>query len=251
MRIFPIKTHKIRPDKENLFAILDRYLKTLKNGSILVITSKIIAICQKRVVKIEKAEKKELIKKEAEYFLPAKENKYNITLTIKGNLLLPTAGIDESNGAGYFILWPKNPQKIANEVRKYLRKRFKIEKVGVIITDSKTTPLRRGTTGVAIAHSGFLALNNYIGKPDIFGRKLKITKANVLDGLAAAAVLVMGEGAEQTPLAIIEDIPFVKFQNRNPSEEELKDFRINMEDDLYRPLLKSVNWQRGKLLKEK
>ena len=120
MKVFPIKTHKIKPYKQNLFEILDKYLKSLSEGSILVITSKIISICQARVVKIKKADKKELIKQEAEYFLPAEENKYNITLTIKNNLLIPTAGIDESNGNGYFILWPKDPQKTADEVRQYL-----------------------------------------------------------------------------------------------------------------------------------
>jgi len=248
MKISSIKTHKIRPYKQNLFEILDKYLKILRERSIVVITSKIVSICQERVIKIEKAEKKELIKKEAEYFLPPEENKYNITLTIKGNFLLPTAGIDESNGAGYFILWPKNLQKTANEIRKYLGRKFSVKKIGVIITDSKTTPLRWVTTGIAIVHSGFTALNNYIGKPDIFGRKFKVTKANVLDALAASAVLVMGEGAEQTPLAVIEDVPFVKFQNRDPSEKELKDFCINIEDDLYGPLLKIVKWQKGKSL---
>lgn len=247
MKIFPIKTHKIRPYRQNLFEILDKYLERLSQRSIVVIASKIVSICEGRVVKIEKTDKKELIEQEAEYFLPPEENKYNITLTIKGNLLVPTAGIDESNGAGYYILWPKNPQKTANEVREYLSDRFSIKKVGVIITDSKTTPLRWGTTGIAIAHSGFAALNNYIGKPDIFGRKLKVTKANVLDALAVSAVLVMGEGNEQTPLAIIEDIPFVKFQNRNPSEKELREFHIDMEDDLYRPLLKSIKWRKGEM----
>ena len=70
-------------------------------------------------------------------------------------------------------------------------------------------------------------------------------KANIVDALATSAVLVMGEGAEQTPLAIIEDIPFVKFQEKNPSKKELKDFLINMDDDLYGSLLKSVKWRKG------
>ena len=129
MKIFPIKTHKIRPYKENLFRILDKYLKSCEERSIVVITSKIAAICEGRVVKMKTADKKELIEQEAEYFLPPEENKYNITLTVKGNLLVPTAGIDESNGNGYYILWPKNPQKTANEVRKYLCKKFSIKKL--------------------------------------------------------------------------------------------------------------------------
>ena len=96
---------------------------------------------------MEKADKKDLVEQEAEYFLPPEENKYNITLTVKGGLLVPTAGIDESNGNGYYILWPEDPQKTANEVRQYLCKRFSIKKVGVVITDSKTTPLRWGDNG--------------------------------------------------------------------------------------------------------
>ncbi len=245
MKIFTVKTHKIRPYKENLFEILDKYLKRLKERSVLVITSKIVAICEGRVIESEKADKKELIEQEADYFLPPEENKYNITLTIKNNLLAVAAGIDESNGDGYYILWPKDPQKTANEVRQYLSDRFSIKKVGVVITDSKTTPLRWGTTGVAIAHSGFAALNDYIGKPDIFGRKFKMTKANISDALAVSAVLVMGEGNEQTPLAVIEDIPFLKFQNRNPSKKEIRGFHIKMEDDVYVRLLKGVKWRKG------
>lgn len=143
MKIFSIKTHKIKPFKQNLWAVLDRHLTRFKEGSILVVTSKIVSICEGRVIKLGTIDKKELIKREAEYFLPPEKNKYNITLTIKSGLLIPTAGIDESNGAGYYVLWPENPQKTANEVRRYLRQRFSVKKVGAIITDSKTTPSRK------------------------------------------------------------------------------------------------------------
>lgn len=245
MKVTPIKTHKIVVGKENLFAILNKYLPQLKENSILAITSKIVSICEGRVIKIGNVNKIDLIKKEAEYFLPPEKSKYNISLTIKRGLLVPTAGIDESNGNGYYILWPKDPQKTTNQVRKYLKNKFALKNVGVIITDSKTTPLRWGTIGFALSHSGFKPLNNYIGKPDIFGRLLHVTKASIMDGLAAAAVAVMGEGNEQTPLAIIEDIPFVKFQNRDPTKKELEDLNISLEDDLYAPLLKSTEWKKG------
>jgi len=246
MKIIAIKTHKIRPHRETLFGILDKYLKSVKERSVVVITSKIVSMCEGRVVKLDDADKEDLIEKEAEYFLPPEKSKYNVTLTIKGNLLAVSSGIDESNGAGYYILWPKDPQKTANEVRRYLKKRFSIKKVGVVITDSKTTPLRWGTTGVSIAYSGFLPIYSYIGKRDIFGRKFEMQKANIADALSASAVLAMGEGSEQTPLAIIEDIPFVKFQEKNPTKKELRDFHINIDDDLYGPLLKGVKWHKGR-----
>ena len=118
--------------------------------------------------------------------------------------------------------------------------------LGVIITDSITTPLCWGVTGATIAHSGFLALNNFVGHPDIFGRALNMTKVNIANALAAAAVLVMGEADEQTPLAVLSDLPFVQFQAGDPTPAELHGLHIALEDDLYAPLLKSVPWQTGR-----
>lgn len=246
MKVASIKTEKITPRTQTIFKVLDKYLTDLSENSVLAVTSKIIAICEGRAIKIGEANKKDLIYQEAELVFPPEMNKYDISITIKDGILIPTAGIDESNGNGYYILWPKDPQKSANEIRAYLGQRFGVKNLGVIITDSKTTPLRWGTTGITIAHSGFAALNDYIGQPDIFGHRLRVTKASVMDGLAGAAVLVMGEGQEQTPIAKIEEVPFVHFQDRDPSGEELEALHINLKDDLYAPLLTSVKWDKGR-----
>jgi dihydrofolate synthase / folylpolyglutamate synthase len=245
MQIRAIKTHKITTTDRNLFAILDAYIADLDEGSILAITSKIVAICQGRVVPIGTVDKRTLIVQEADYFLPPDHSKYHMTLTITQGLLVPTAGIDESNGNGYYVLWPHSPQDAANAVWAYLRRRFGRERLGVIITDSRTTPLRTGVTGVTLAHSGFRALNNYVGTEDCFGHPLRITQVNVVDALAAAAVFVMGEGSEQTPLAVISDLPSVHFQEQEPSADELQRLRIAQEDDIYGPLLMSVPWHKG------
>lgn len=244
MNVKTIKTKAIVVG-DNLLEIIDRNISELKNNSVVAITSKVVSICEGSVVKIGEKSKDSLIKKQADFYLPLK-NKYNFFLSIKNNIMIPSAGIDESNGNGFYILWPKNPQNSANEIRAFLTKKFKIKNLGVIIVDSKTTPLRWGVTGVTISHSGFLALNNYIGTKDIFGKEFRVEKVNVADGLAASAVLIMGEGNEQTPIAIIEDIPFVNFQAKNPSGKELKELAISMEDDLYGQILKSVKWKKGK-----
>jgi len=144
-------------------------------------------------VRVGSTDKDALIRQESEYYLPRKLNKYGVMLTIKRNILAPSAGIDESNAEGHYILWPKDPQKTANEIRAYLRKKYRLKKLGIIITDSRTLPLRWGTIGVCLAYSGFKSLNNYIGKKDLFGRKLNVTQSNVADSLAVAAVLAMGE----------------------------------------------------------
>lgn len=247
MKIVAIKTYKITKKDHDLFAILDQYLpEKLPEESIVAVTSKIVSICEGRVLPVENTDKDELVRKEADLYLPKEENKYGVFLTVKDSLLVPTAGIDESNGEGYYVLWPKNAQLTADKVREYLKKRFSLKKVGVIITDSKTTPLRWGTSGVAIAHSGFMALKNYIGTPDIFGKDFQMTKASISDALAASAVLVMGEGSEQTPIAVITDVPFVEFQDRNPTIKELNELKISIDDDLYGSILKRAPWRKGK-----
>lgn len=245
MNVTPIHTEVVRAKSIDLLSFLDRYITKLSDRSVLAVTSKIVSLCEGRVREKAGTSREQLAEKEAELFLPAHENKYGFSLAIKHNMLVPSAGIDESNADGKYVLWPEDPQKSANAIRAYLVKRFTLRHAGVIITDSRATPLRWGTTGSALSHSGFNALNDYIGTPDIFGRKLRVTKANVRDALACAAVVVMGEGAEQTPLAIISDVPFVTFQDRDPSAEELENLKISLEDDVYGSILKRAPWKKG------
>ena len=245
MKITAIKTHKITVQDKDFFKILDRYIPALPEKSVVVITSKIVSICEGRIVKMGTIDKDELIRQEAQFYLPRESSKYNVSLTIARNILAASAGVDESNGNGYYVLWPKDPQKSANKIRGHFQKKFKIKHVGVIITDSKTTPLRWGVTGIAIAYSGIVPLKDYIGTKDIFGKTMEYTKTSIIDSLASAATVVMGEGKEQMPLAIIEDVPFIKFQSRNPTKKELDSLSISIEDDLYAPLIKNVKWKKG------
>lgn len=240
MIVTPIKT-KIISAQDKIEAILDEYVHELKDGSILAITSKIISIIEGNVRDHEES-KDELIEEEAELYLKTRSG---FALTIKDNILIPSAGIDQSNSDGKYILWPKEPFSSAWKIREYLAKKFGIHNLGIIVTDSKTSPLRYGTTGIAIAHCGFRALHDYRGKADIFGRKLEVTQANYADALASATVLVMGEGNEMVPMALIEDLPFVNFDSNSPTEEEIQNLKISLDDDIYGPLLSSVAWKNG------
>lgn len=245
MKVIGIKTKKVVLG-DNLFEIFDKYLPKLKDKSVLAVSSKIVAICEGRVDPNPSDERRdELAKKEADFYLPREFNQYGFMITIKNGIMIASSGIDHSNADGGLVLWPKDPQNSANKIREHLVKKNKIKKLGVVITDSKVSPLRWGVTGVAIAHSGFNALKSYIGKPDIFGRLMKVEKSNIADSLATAAVLEMGEGNEQKPLAIIEDVNFVEFQERNPSIKELKDLKIEIGDDLFSSMLTRVKWIKG------
>ena len=63
-------------------------------------------------------------------------------LTMKNNILIPTAGIDESNGKGYYILWPKDPYQSAKKIYNFIKQEFKLNNFGIIISDSHCVPLR-------------------------------------------------------------------------------------------------------------
>lgn len=245
MKIASIKTNKIKAGESSLEAVLDRAITRLEEGSIIAITSKIVSLCENNVVSLEAIDKEDLIVKESNLYPPATLSKYGHHFTITDNTLIPVAGIDESNGNGNYVLWPKDAQKTANQVRDYLAKRFDLQKVGVVITDSTCRPLRRGTGGIALAHSGFLALNDYVGKPDLFGKPFAVSQADIAGGIAAATVLLMGEGTEQTPIAVVSELPFVTFQPRDPSKDELQELTISLEEDLFEPFLKGVAWKQG------
>lgn len=245
MIVTPIKTSRVTAGQTTIYSLLDEFLDSMPENSVLAITSKIVSLCEGRVEKIGSIDKEELVKRESSYYLPGEFGKYGYHFSITNNSLTSAGGIDESNGDDNYILWPNDPQKTANEVREYLSNRFGLKNVGVIITDSTCTPLRRGTLGTVISHSGFKALRNYVGTQDLFGRPFEVSLANIALGLAASAVLAMGEGTEQTPLIMMSDLTFVAFQDRNPSAEELARMYIPRKDDLFAPFFDGVNWMKG------
>src|SRR4051794_100671 len=101
----PIKTSIFRPGMD-LYAFLVEHLqqKSLE-GRVLAITSKIISVWENRLVKKDEISKIDLIHRESEHFIC--ETSYNCTLTVNEGLLIPSAGIDESNSeSGDYILFP-------------------------------------------------------------------------------------------------------------------------------------------------
>lgn len=248
MLIRAIKTRILKPPHDDLFGAIRTSLRSVPERSVLAVTSKVVSIHQGRCLPIASVGARDaLIKKEADWYLPrSRVAGKHAVLTLKRNVLIPTAGIDESNANGYCILWPKQIEKFAAALHRFVRRTYRVKKVGLLITDSHTVPLRRGVLGIALAYYGFAPLNDFRGKPDLFGRKLKMTTVNVADALAVAAVYAMGESKERTPLALITDIPSVKFIPGAycPGNQDSR-FSISRQEDLYGPLLNAIKWKKG------
>ena len=238
MLIKAIKT-SIFKEGGSLSDFICTHIKNLKEDSVLVITSKIVALSEGRVREIKnKKTREELIKAESQW---AMKTKY-AWLTIRDNMVMPSAGIDESNANGKIILLPSDSFKTAHEIRNKLKRIYKLKNLGVLITDSRSIPLKAGIVGVAMGYAGFKGMKDYRGTADIFGRILRHSRTDVADSLAAAAVLVMGEGLEQQPLCIINEAP-LEFKNII----ERNELAINIREDLYQPLfekIKTIRWKK-------
>lgn len=120
------------------------------------------------------------------------------------------AGIDRSNIAQeedgeQVLLLPYDPDRSAAEIGRTIQDRT-AARIGVVISDSHGRPFRLGTTGVAIGVAGIPALWDRRGEQDLYGYHLQHTDVGVGDEIAAAAGLLMGQGAEGLPAVLIRGL---------------------------------------------
>ena len=208
-----------------------------ENGDILVIASKVLAYSQGRLTSVESDEAfRELVKSEADRVLDEGDRasrQTSMILTMKNKVLIPNAGIDRSNvPEGQAVLWPDEPFKSAEKIRKELAEKYGLDKFGIVISDSHCQPLRMGTSGIAIGWAGFEGVRDERGSKDLFGREMVYTKVAAADNLASAANLEMGETDAGVPFVLIRDAK-VSFTD-NPATAD--DYFISPEECLYRSL---------------
>jgi coenzyme F420-0:L-glutamate ligase/coenzyme F420-1:gamma-L-glutamate ligase len=158
------------------------------------------------------------------------EAPFLLTETRFGHICV-NAGIDHSNVPEHdILLLPKRPSESARRLSEALG-------VPVIVTDTCGRPFRHGQRGVAIGWAGLPASRDWRGEHDRDGRELGVTVESVVDELAAAANLVIGEGAGGEPVAVVEDF---EFGDRDGSDNL---FRA-VETDLVRQALREWSYAR-------
>jgi len=224
MNVRPVRT-RVFKEHEDLEEFIIEHIPHIADGMVLVVTSKIVALSEGRTARLE--DRDDVIQKESSFAVRTK----HVWLTVKDGTVMCSAGVDASNADGKLILLPNNSFDAADELRVKLMRRYNLKELGIIIPDSRFMPLRVGATGVAVGYAGFKGVRDYRGEEDIFGRPLNISRTNLADGLATAAVLEMGEGKEQQPLCVIADAPVEWTDTVDRTE-----LHINIEDDVYKPL---------------
>ncbi len=243
MRVIPTKVRPLTPPKGDLLAALKASRFRPRDGDVVIIASKVVSIDEGRCIPISAINKKMLVLSEADQYYKPVHTRYRSLFTIARGALASSSGIDRSNGNGHYIVYPEDPFKSARRLRRSLMRAYGVKTMGVIIVDSTTLLLRRGAIGFALAWDGIDPLRDYRKTPDIFGRPIKVEVANVIDALAAAAVVEMGEGKECRPVAIIRDLSNIELKNRPTHTKEMI---VELENDVFAPLIYTGRaWKHG------
>jgi coenzyme F420-0:L-glutamate ligase/coenzyme F420-1:gamma-L-glutamate ligase len=222
----------------------------IEDGDIIVVAQKILSKAEGRIINLKEVVPSEEAKEIAEKTgkgpkfveLVLRETKEVIKASreillvedVRG-LVCINAGIDKSNveGESNFALLPEDPDASAEKCRKEI-KRLTGKDVAVIICDTYSRPFRRGQVNFAIGLAGIKPFKDYRGKTDLYGYILKVKNVAVVDEIAAAAELLMGQGEEATPVVIFKGLRGVVEFCEKSSAKELK---IGKDEDLFREAL--------------
>jgi len=221
----------------------------VRNGDILVIGQKAVSKSEGELVDISNlkpsARAMELARKtgrSAAFVDLVLRNSSKVVRADKTALIVRTrqgwtclnAGVDKSNvkGDSTFALLPRDPDASARRVRSSIS-RMTGKNIGVIITDTHSRPFRLGQVEETIGIAGISPFIDYRGSKDLFGYELRFKNVAVADELAGAAELVMGQGREATPAAIVRGLRRIRFQERPRSSALV----VSRREDLFRGTL--------------
>jgi len=222
MELISLKSRLLKPKNDLIDEVVLSLKKVggkLKNGDVLVITSKVASLAEGKIVPAgSPAEELKLAKSEADHWLGGTPYPF----AVKDGILIPRSGIDASNAEpGTLILWPSKPWQLVNKLRTELCKKYKIIKLGIILADSTCRPLRWGVSSIAMSWAGFRGIVDKRQEKDLYGTKLAVTQEATADALAAAAGVLMGSAAERVPFVLIRRAP-VNFTPRTQRPQQFQ-----------------------------
>lgn len=200
---------ELRPG-DDLAAVIAEHAPPLRDGDVLVVTSKAVSKVEGRLVVLETADPdaREAARQDAIDAETVRVVATRGTLRIvetRNGLVLAAAGVDLSNvSRNELALLPADPDLSASVLRERLRELLDVE-VGVVISDSMGRPWRAGITDAAIGVAGLTAVTDPRGHTDAYGNVLAVTQVAVADELAAAGDLVKGK-LGGIPVAVVRGL---------------------------------------------
>ena len=192
----------------------------LRDGDIVVVTSKVVAKAEGRVVAANSRES--AIDSEAVRTVATKQTPHGVTRIVqtRHGLVLAAAGVDASNvDDGHVVLLPEDPDASARGLRAAIADAT-ATRIGVVVTDTMGRPWRMGVADVAIGCAGLQPLDDHTGRRDGFGRTLEMTVIAIADEVAAAADLVTGKTAG-LPVAVVRGLGQYVGEDDGPGAQAL------------------------------
>ncbi|MGO4384446.1 coenzyme F420-0:L-glutamate ligase [Specibacter sp. RAF43] len=183
----------------------DPTLNGVRDGDILVVTSKIVSKAEGRHV--EATDREAAITAETVRLVASRSHAGGVTRIVENRqgLVLAAAGVDNSNTPeGTVLLLPVDPDASARALCLGLRERFGVA-LGVVISDTLGRPWREGQTDAAIGAAGLKVLEDYRGTRDAHGNILVASAAAVADEICGAADLVKGKSSGR-PVALVRGL---------------------------------------------
>ncbi|MBB6350754.1 coenzyme F420-0:L-glutamate ligase/coenzyme F420-1:gamma-L-glutamate ligase [Nonomuraea muscovyensis] len=184
----------------------------LRDGDIVVITSKIVSKAEGRV---RNAPDRLAAIEDETVRVVARRGDTVISETRHG-FVMAAAGVDASNtDPGTVLLLPEDADASARRVRAALPAR-----VGVIVSDTFGRPWRHGLIDVAIGAAGVLPLEDFRGLSDTHGNPLNATVTALADEIASAAELVKGK-LTGVPVAVVRGLAHLVTDDDGPGVRPL------------------------------
>lgn len=202
----------------------------LRDGDILVVTSKIISKSEGR--QVPAAEREKAIAQDTVRIVAERVHPGGVTQIVetRHGLIMAAAGIDTSNVPdGVALRLPEDPDLSARYLCEGLRHKLSV-RIGVIITDTFGRPWRVGQTDVAIGAAGLTVTDDLRGGADANGRPLQVTVTVLADELAGAADLVKGK-ASNIPVAVVRGLSRLVADLDAPGARTLV---RSVDDDMFR-----------------
>ncbi|MEV4846811.1 coenzyme F420-0:L-glutamate ligase [Micromonospora matsumotoense] len=206
LEILPVPGIGDVTEGDDLAVLIGTAAPWLRDGDVLVVTSKIVSKAEGRLVDVPAdgperlAARDEVLAAETARVV-AVRGQTRIVQTHHG-FVMATAGIDASNvDKTRLVLLPVDPDASARSLRAALRDRYRID-VAVIISDTMGRPWRNGLTDVALGVAGMAAIRDHRGEVDPYGNELQLTQMAVVDELAGAGELIKGK-CDQVPVAVV------------------------------------------------
>ena len=177
---------EVRAGDDLAALLLDRV--SLEDGDVVLVTSKVVAKAEGRVVP---GTRDDALDAETDRVV-ARRGPTRIVRTHHG-LTLAAAGIDASNvEQGSVVLLPHDPDASAAHLRRGVHERTG-RTVAVLVTDTAGRAWRQGQTDIAVGAAGLRVLDDHSGRYDAHGNELLVTAPAVADELASVAELVAGK----------------------------------------------------------